>query len=79
MRAEFLSEVPQGVSRDKYGMYLKKLYSGEEKCVVFTFDTHKEVDSACSAIRYHLKRHNDNGTFCMNKNSETKQIYVYKV
>ena len=46
MRAEFLAEAPQGTSRDKYGVYLKKLYSGEEKCVVFSFDTRKEVIAA---------------------------------
>lgn len=78
MRAEFLAEVPQETSKGKYGPYLKKLYSGEEKCVVFTFDTLDELRSACSAIRYHVKRHTNDGEFCMTAKHATKQVYVYK-
>jgi hypothetical protein len=79
MRAEFVAEVPQELMKGKYNSYLKKLYSGEEKCVVFTLDSQKELDGAYSAVRYNLLRHKDAGTFCTRRNRETCQLYVYKI
>ena len=85
MRVEFMTEVPAGISsrvkvnRGKYSQHLKKVFEGEEKCVVFTFDSAKELRTAQQAIRYSLRRNKDKGEFHARQVGETNQLYVYKV
>lgn len=79
MRAEFIAEVPQEANqRGRYAKYLRKLYSGEEKCVVFTLDSQKELKSAYNSIRYNLVRHKDAGKFSILTDNAANKLYVYK-
>ena len=76
MRVEFMTEIPTEVTKGKYIGHLNNLLTGEDKCVVFSFDSDKEVNTAHNSIRATIKRKYD-GMLCVKKN--TNQIYVYKV